>query len=521
MFANDGCSTVNRILQVHRTTISTPSLESSGKVCRRNMKLSTLFAIAALFYSALLSAATLELSDARTAMTCGYYHNGVKFAWDRPGGDWRDARDVAYGDEAFAQVRIARARTEQTVEWDVTDLARKWQSGALPSGGMYLRQLATAGSSAQFHSRESKQEESRPSLFVEWSDGTLSSLQPMADSTIACSMSGGLGHRTVLEVGNHRSTILVFPFFVEPGKRVRTARLVLHSHRQYGAPSDIGVFRLTSPFARERSVRQGLAAEFRADEGIDSHPAVVFATGFESSDWLDGWSASRAPKNAERVSTDDDTGLEPLNGYALKVTIKKGEKTGLNLPYRFQEKIGHEPEAMYFRYYLRLGNNWKPKVGGKMPGFAGTYDRGGWGGRMSDGFNGWSARGGYAMSDSLDKDEYALGFYVYHAGMQQKYGDSWGWGRGPTGIVRRNQWYCVEQYVKLNTPGKADGELKAWLDGNLVFERSDIRFRDTDDLRIETLWMNVYHGGTSKVPRDVSLFMDNVVVAREYIGPAG
>ena len=31
--------------------------------------------------------------------------------------------------------------------------------------------------------------------------------------------------------------------------------------------------------------------------------------------------------------------------------------------------------------------------------------------------------------------------------------------------------------------------------------------------------MNVYHGGSTPSPRDMSLYIDNVVVAKRYIGP--
>jgi hypothetical protein len=57
------------------------------------------------------------------------------------------------------------------------------------------------------------------------------------------------------------------------------------------------------------------------------------------------------------------------------------------------------------------------------------------------------------------------------------------------------------------------------VDGKLVFEKTDIRFRDVPDLHIETLWMNVYHGGTKAADRDISLYIDNVVIAKKYIGP--
>ena len=100
-------------------------------------------------------------------------------------------------------------------------------------------------------------------------------------------------------------------------------------------------------------------------------------------------------------------------------------------------------------------------------------------------------------------------------------GDVWGWSLGPTGLLHKNRWYCVEQHVRLNRPGDADGVLQAWIDGKLVFEKKNIRYRDTPELKIESVWMNVYHGGTRPAARDLSIFIDNVVVARKYIGPVG
>ena len=55
-------------------------------------------------------------------------------------------------------------------------------------------------------------------------------------------------------------------------------------------------------------------------------------------------------------------------------------------------------------------------------------------------------------------------------------------------------------------------------DGRLAFEKTDIRFRDVDKLKIEQIWMNVYHGGTKPSPYDQHLFIDNVVIAKKYIG---
>ena len=164
----------------------------------------------------------------------------------------------------------------------------------------------------------------------------------------------------------------------------------------------------------------------------------------------------------------------------------------------------------------------------KLPGIEGTYDTtktgGGWGGERSDGTNGWSMRGHFlreAGAESSFKDYVTVGTYAYHADMQDFYGEAWIWSKAGLGYLQRNRWYCIEQYVKMNAIGRKDGVLRAWVDGMPAFEKTDIRYRTIDSLKIEKIWMNVYHGGTRPPGRDLHLYIDNVVIARRYIGPMG
>jgi hypothetical protein len=113
----------------------------------------------------------------------------------------------------------------------------------------------------------------------------------------------------------------------------------------------------------------------------------------------------------------------------------------------------------------------------------------------------------------------SIGTYAYHADMRGYWGDHWPWMIGQRGLLEHNRWYCIEQHLRLNTPGQKDGVLKVWVDGELAFERTDIRFRSVPDLKIQRIWMNVYHGGTKPSHQDQHLFIDNVVFARKYIGP--
>ena len=66
------------------------------------------------------------------------------------------------------------------------------------------------------------------------------------------------------------------------------------------------------------------------------------------------------------------------------MTIAKGSTGALNTLFKFAKETGSEPEEIYFRYYLRLADDWNQTLqGGKMPGISGTYGVAGWGGRKS------------------------------------------------------------------------------------------------------------------------------------------
>jgi hypothetical protein len=251
---------------------------------------------------------------------------------------------------------------------------------------------------------------------------------------------------------------------------------------------------------------------------------VIFATGFERANWQSEWTQAEPKDRIDTIDVDRRfEKFQPLQGKALRSRIAKGSTTALNTLFKFDEQIGHEPEEIYFRYYLRLADDWNQTVqGGKLPGISGTYGRAGWGGRKSNGKNGWSARGLFKMTVPAGNPlagRTPIGFYCYHADMKSSYGTNWVWNKDYRGYLETNRWYAIEQYCRLNTPGEKNGVLRAWVDGHLAFEKTDVRFRLTDELRIEQVWMNVYHGGTIPSPHNQHVFIDNVVIANNYIGP--
>jgi hypothetical protein len=246
-----------------------------------------------------------------------------------------------------------------------------------------------------------------------------------------------------------------------------------------------------------------------------TNPPVLFTCDFESADWFKAWGARELPRNCELVTTDPERKFAPHSGKALRVKVKKGDHYGTSVEYRFQRQHGSEPEEIYFRYYVRLGDDWTATRGGKFPGIAGTYGKAGWGGRPVDGTDGWSARGQF---EGRKDGKTPVGFYAYHMDMKGKYGSQWIWERDGLGFLENNRWYCLEQHVKLNAPGKADGVMRGWVDGRPAFTKTDVRMRTVDRLKIEMVWLNLYYGGTWTAPSDMHIFIDDLVISRVPIG---
>lgn len=458
-----------------------------------------------------------------TGATRDYYNAAGNLPWRNFMGDWRDAEDIAQGETPYATAEVVDDDTGKFVEWDVTGLVRQWRQEEHSHQGFFLRTIR-AGGTIVFCSREHDDAEHRPRLIVVGKDGS-SELTPQADTYLTKSTYRSQGNSDELRVSGAPDNILL-RFDLSAATKLRQiskATLRLYTTRQYGAAT-IGVFRCRQGHDEPPSDPiPGLAARYPGDKGITEDRDVIFATDFESPQWPDEWTQAADRKVIDTTREDAERKFDPLHDNALRIKIAKGSTGALNSLFKFKQETGAEPEEIYFRYYLRLGDNWNQKLqGGKMPGISGTYGVAGWGGRKVDGTNGWSARGSFGLSIPADNPLgglHPIGTYCYHADMQGSYGDVWGWHHDYRGFLEKNRWYSIEQYLKLNTPGERDGVLRAWVDGRLAFEKTDIRFRSVDRLKIEQIWMNVYHGGTQPSPYDQHLFIDNVVIARKYIGP--
>lgn len=203
---------------------------------------------------------------------------------------------------------------------------------------------------------------------------------------------------------------------------------------------------------------------------------------------------------------------------SLSVAVPEGDHYGTRMRYRFAEAGESEPERLHSRYMLYVPS--ESDVGhddsGKLPGPAGTYGRAGWGGRPSDGTDGWSARMNFRDPDG-DEGHVMLASYVYHAEMDGEYGTHFEWDLGGHGLLDADRWYRIDNYVELNTPGEDDGVVKGWVDGDLALDVTDVRFRDVDRLKVQGYWFSVYYGGDYSAPEDVEILFDDLRLWRSRL----
>jgi hypothetical protein len=464
------------------------------------------------------------LFDGPDGVTCHAFNRGAGGDWARKGGDWQDASHQLFGARPYATTLVPANYRGRAIQMDLTALVKDWLRGkADASKGVMIASVKGQGV-LDIPSRESPDMASRPIVVIEFSDGSSDIAFPTADAYLDCSTEKGLGRETRLKIGGEYKGVLSFS--LPPAareKKIEKVTLTFTLTKQYGGEMMLGAFALSPPASPDSMPRPGLAAKYADEESLARDPSVYFATGFESAAWAAEWSFFDPRASTSRISEDTEGGFAPLQAHALKVRFKKGVNLGADLRYSFRGKQGFEPEEAYFRYYLRLGSNWAPDVdGGKLPGFAGTYGKAGWGMRRSAGDDGWSLRGAFSVVPGAQNPlagTTPIGTYAYHADMTAPSGDLFKWNLGRLAALQRNRWYCIEQYMKLNTPGQKDGVLRAWIDGRLVFERKDLKLRNVPELKIENVWFNVYHGGVTPPPRDMDMYIDNVVIAKAYIGP--
>lgn len=274
---------------------------------------------------------------------------------------------------------------------------------------------------------------------------------------------------------------------------------------------------------------KGLAIEFVGDEGIDTHSAVIFADDFETGELGSKWDETSNRGNSLELfevnansSRQDQT---VLGKRSLKVTATLGKNTGGGLTKWFQSAdrifirfyTKFDKDCDYVHHFCTLRANKSLQGGDRWSGFGGAGLLPDGRERFSTAIEPWGNWGKWSPPGQWN-------FYSYwHTMKASPDGKYWGNGFRPSSQsdIQRGKWICVEFMLQHNQPGKDDGEQAYWIDGQLRGHWRGINWRTSPTLFANAFTLESYVTDRWTKQSQNIVYFDNVVIARDYIGPSG
>ena len=289
----------------------------------------------------------------------------------------------------------------------------------------------------------------------------------------------------------------------------------------------------------------GIAARYLGDKYIERDPAVLFADGFETTEfgplaggfgkqggkqWDTSWGMCRVTQEGANVHSG-------MGALELAVPRPGDGGPGAAGVHKF---LLDGSDVVFLRYYAKFGKDVEVYHGGAHNG-GGIAARAPGEPQASAGVRADGRNKYTVVLDTWRPEEEVpspghLVIYCYHMDQAGDYGDQF----FPSGkclpartglfgeefsprtdfIPQRGRWYCYELMLKANTPGNCDGRVAFWVDGELCGDFPGLRFREAEELRANRVDLQLYTHHP-KVTNDITMWYDDVVVATSYVGPQG
>ncbi|MBA2482641.1 MAG: hypothetical protein H0V44_18415 [Planctomycetes bacterium] len=288
-------------------------------------------------------------------------------------------------------------------------------------------------------------------------------------------------------------------------------------------------------------VNVGIAGQYAGDAGLAKDPDVFAVEDFEAGRVTLAYTEGDAWDAMIRVTTSTPHG----GASSGEITWQQGDNGGANRYWLPKKALAADHPAYFLRAYRRFDRGFFPgdvskKVGLKGMGIcclAAKFDgRGGVkSGGACDGTNWYTVEDqfvGYAGNGAGNQDGY---YWFGHLYSYEPFPDKavakvgelkindppttrWSSYAEPKKFITYDTWNCYEVGLYLNTPGKPDGEARYWIDGELQSRVTGICFRTVPQALPEIATLNLYRT-TENFPQKMTLWMDDIVIARRYIGP--
>ena len=248
-------------------------------------------------------------------------------------------------------------------------------------------------------------------------------------------------------------------------------------------------------------------------------PALIFCDDFEDADLESRYFDVDRADGDLTVSSADALGGQ----RSLRSQYRQGRVNNGNVKLSFgRSPLGvsriaadENIDEVYWRFYVKLDADWEGQA--RKLTRATMFTSSNWGQGMITHL--WEGEG-----DTLGLDPVSL-INAQDRAQADRYND-WGemrWlgktnGHSPVyAAAEVGQWRCVEVHTRLNSLGRADGEVAFWVDGALESRSSGLDLRGRyEDYGINAIFLeNYWNGGAA---RDQARYIDNFVVSRERVG---
>lgn len=204
-------------------------------------------------------------------------------------------------------------------------------------------------------------------------------------------------------------------------------------------------------------------------------------------------------------------GDTPNQSHVLQVRYEAGTYGLAKNGVQWRTDLGKHDE-LYMAYWIKFKEGFNFVRGGKIPGLVGGATTSG---VKPNGTDFFIAR---MMFIPLGK----VIQYVYHLDQANIHGDglSWNYNNKPQKQFIPGKWHRIENHIRMNTPGKANGVIETWFDGDLALRKTNFRFRTVDTLKIDQFFFSTFFGGSDSTwatKKREYMYMDNIIVSKKPI----